>query len=157
MSKFVFGKRSKVKLYGDDTISGVRPIVAKLCCKALLYSTVDFSIIDGFRSERTQHDMFVNHRSELDGYEKLSDHQYGMAIDVIPVIHYEGKKLNPFDTENIHVARAWLEVYRAFMRAAMKLHLVVEFGFGYNVGGGRDWPHISVKGKAPKHFSGLAK
>jgi len=157
MSNFAFGKRSKSFLYGNDERGPVVDVVAKLCEKALYYSTVDFSIIDGKRTEAQQQDMFNSGKSELDGVEKLSDHQYGMAIDVLPIVHVDGVKVNSFDVSIPEVKLGWLELYRAFMRASFKLGLVLEFGFGYNVGGGRDNPHISILGYVPKDFSGLAQ
>jgi len=135
MSKFKFGKKSKEKLDGVDER------VKRLCEKALKYSTVDFSVIDGLRTQSEQKAMFDKGASELDGQMFVSDHQLGLAIDVIPYV--DG--LDPWDVDNVDVKLAYMEMYRAFMRASMKLGMLLEFGFGYNIGGGRDWPHISVK------------
>ena len=67
-----------------------------------------------------------------------------MAIDVIPYV----KGLDIWAVDDARVAQAYLEMYRAFMRASMKLGLVLEYGLGYNIGkSGRDYPHISVIGK----------
>jgi len=133
MKEYKFGKRSK------DKLSDVQPEVVELCNKALKYSTIDFSVIDGKRTTEQQRAMFDSGNSELNGTDGISDHQTGYAIDVIPVV-----KGNVWDTEDLEVKAAWLEVYRAFMRSGMKLGLNLEFGLGYNIGGGRDWPHISV-------------
>lgn len=132
---FVFGKRSKKKL------KNVNEVVKRVCKRALAESTVDFSVIDGFRTQEQQKEMYDKGVSELDGTNNISDHQTGMAIDVIPVL--KGK--NIWDTEDLEVRSAWLEVYRAFMRAGMKEGAQLEFGLGYNISGGRDWPHISIK------------
>ena len=151
MSNFRFGRRSKAKLYGDSTHPGVHPKVAELCVKALGYSEVDFGIIDGVRLTMEQQQMFANKRSMLDGVNKISDHQIGLAIDVLPTVHDEhGNRLDPYDISDNRVKVAWLEVYRAFMRASMKLGLVIEFGLGYNIHGGHDWPHMSVKNLSPE-------
>ena len=149
MTKFVFGKRSKRCLYGHGEVGPVLPITIELCTKALQYSKVDFSIIDGRRTKERQQELYGLGSTTLDGVTNLSDHQYGLAIDVIPVIKHKSgryKILGPYDVEDISVRDAWFEVYRAFMRASMKLKITVEFGLGYNIGGGRDWPHISIKG-----------
>jgi len=135
MGKFKFGKRSREKLDGVDER------VKRLCEKALKYSTVDFSVIDGLRTQSEQKAMFDKGVSELDGQMFVSDHQLGLAIDVIPYV--DG--LDPWDVDNDQVKLAYMEMYRAFMRASMKLGMLLEFGFGYNIGGGRDMPHISVK------------
>jgi len=135
MSKFKFGTGSL------DNLDGVDDRVIMLCKKALKYSTVDFSVIDGLRTQSEQKALFDAKKSELDGMMLTSDHQLGLAIDVVPYI----KGMDVWDVKDPEVAAAWLELYRAFMRAAMKLNMVLEFGVGYNIAGGRDYPHISVK------------
>lgn len=151
MSGFVFGNRSRRMLYGTEERPGVKPIVVSVAVTALKVSTVDFGVIDGYRLTEDQIALYKEKRTTLDGINKKSDHQSGYAIDVIPVVRDEdGNKLNPFDVDNIVVRLAWMELYRAFMRAGMKHKAIIEFGFGYNVSGGRDYPHISIKGKYPK-------
>ena len=132
---FLFGKRSKKKLKNVDDV------VKRVCKRALNISTVDFGVIDGFRTQEQQQEMFDKGVSELDGTMKISDHQLGLAVDVIPILR--GHDI--WDTEDLEVRSAWLELYRAFMRAAMKEDVQLEFGLGYNISGGRDWPHISFK------------
>lgn len=136
MSKFKFGKRSSEKL-GTTNV-----VVQELCERALKYSKVDFSVIDGLRTQEQQKAMYDNGKSELDGTNKISDHQTGFAVDVIPYC----KGLNPWDVSDDSVKAAYLEMYRAFMRASMKMGVHLEFGLGYSIGGGYDYPHISVKG-----------
>ena len=133
---FLFGKKSKKKLEGTNEV------VQRVCKRALEISTVDFSIIDGFRTQKQQKKMFDKGASELDGTMRISDHQTGMAVDVIPYI----RGMDVWDTKDLAVRSAWLEIYRAFMRAAMQEDVQLEFGLGYNISGGRDWPHISFKG-----------
>jgi peptidoglycan L-alanyl-D-glutamate endopeptidase CwlK len=133
---FVFGKKSKKKLKNVDEV------VKRVCKRALEISTVDFSVIDGFRTQEQQREMFDKGASELDGTMKISDHQTGMAVDVIPFL----RGYDIWDTKDLTVRSAWLELYRAFMRAAMQEGVELEFGLGYNISGGRDWPHISFKG-----------
>jgi peptidoglycan L-alanyl-D-glutamate endopeptidase CwlK len=136
-NNYKFGRRSREKL------EGTQEIVKVLARKALKYTTVDFSVIDGRRTQTEQKAMFDAGKSELDGSMKISDHQTGLAIDVIPVIDK-----SVWDVKDSEVAAAWLELYRAFMRAAMKLGVELEFGVGYNIGSeGRDYPHISIKGR----------
>jgi len=132
---FLFGKKSKKKL------KNVNEVVKRVCKRALDISTVDFSVIDGFRTQEQQKKMFDKGASELDGTNLISDHQLGLAVDVIP--YMRGKDI--WDTKDLEVRSAWLEVYRAFMRAAMQEGVQLEFGLGYNISGGRDWPHISFK------------
>ena len=132
-----FGKRSR------QSLDGVQPEVRELCEMALSISEVDFAVIDGFRTAKQQKEMYMSGASELDGVNRISDHQIGKAVDIIPYV----KGIDIWAVHEPEVAVAWLEVYRAFMRASMKKKLVLEFGLGYNVGGGRDYPHIAVVGK----------
>jgi len=131
-----FGKRSRKYL------DGVHADVRALAELALSYSTIDMAVIDGFRTAEQQKEMFDAGKSELDGINGISDHQIGKAHDVIPYV----KGMDIWDVEDPVVAAAWLEVYRSYLRAAMKLGLVLEFGLGYDIAGGRDYPHISIVG-----------
>lgn len=135
MNNFKFGKRSK------ENLAGTKQKVRELAELALMYSTVDFSVIDGLRTTEQQQEMFKAGKSELDGVYKKSDHQSGKAIDVIPYVD----DIDIWAVDNPKVAFVWLELYRALMRAAMKLDMKIEFGVAYNIGGGRDYPHISWK------------
>jgi len=134
MGKFVFGKRSNEKL------SGVEPEVKELCELALKFTKIDFGVIDGLRTAEEQQTLYKQGKTELDGFSRKSCHQSGKAVDVIPI----SKEYDIWNVDNPHVAYLWLEVYRAFMRASKKLGLQLEFGVGYNISGGRDYPHISV-------------
>jgi len=156
MSTFAFGNGSKEKLYGNNDRPAVHPMVSKLAVKALGYSTVDFSIIDGRRLTADQQKVFAAGASALDGINQISDHQRGLAIDIYPCVKRDGKRVNMYDIDDPYVVTQWLEVYRAFMRAAMKLGLVLEFGLAYNISGGRDWPHISIKGITPTDYSDMS-
>jgi peptidoglycan L-alanyl-D-glutamate endopeptidase CwlK len=130
---FTFGKRSKEKL------QGVEQITQDLCLLALEETKVDFGVIDGLRTTQQQQKLFLENKTELDGLIKKSAHQSGLAIDVIPVT-----KLDIWDINNPDVSVLWFEIYRGFMRASRKLNINLEFGFSYNISGGRDYPHIQI-------------
>lgn len=134
---FKYGKRSR------ENLDGVSPDVKALANLALEYSKIDMSIIDGFRTSKQQKKLFDKGLSELDGSNGISDHQTRMAIDFIPYV----KGLDIWNVSEPEVAQVWLECYRGWLRAAMKLNLALEFGLGYDINGGRDYPHISVKGR----------
>jgi len=157
-NNFRFGSRSLMNLTGIDKNGNkvnepVRDITKKLCEEALKWTNVDFSIIDGFRTVEQQQALYQEGRSTLDGINRKSYHQTGLAVDVIPVgLNKAGEKINPFDVNDDEVKLMWMEVYRAFMRASFKLKLHIEFGFGYNIGGGRDWPHIQIMPKDKTSF-----
>lgn len=134
MSNLRFGSRS------EENLLMVEKDTDRLCRLALEYTTQDFSIIDGFRTADEQSKLYSKGVTELDGINKLSAHQSGLAIDIIPY----ASGVDIWNTSNDKVKALWLEVYRAFMRAGMKLNLRLEFGLGYNIGGGRDYPHIQI-------------
>ena len=131
---FKFGTRSQEKLLM------VEDEIQKLCDLALRETTVDFSIIDGFRTVEDQQEMFNKGVSNLDGINKKSAHQSGLAIDVIPYV----KGIDIWDADNLEAKAAWFEVHRAFLRAARLLKYNIELGVSYNIGGGRDYPHIQI-------------
>ena len=135
MSKtFHWGKKSM------ELLAYVEPIVVKLCNEALKESKIDFKITSGLRTSEQQKALFLNKKSELDGINRLSDHQVGMAVDVYPI-----SKLNCFDYDDDEVKLVWQEIHRAFLRAAFHLGLNIELGFAYIIGGYPDYPHIAVK------------
>jgi len=157
MQDFSFGTKSKAKLYGDDTHPGVHPDVAAMCEKALDISRYDFSIIDGVRTAEEQKKMYDDGVSELDGVNKISDHQRRLAIDVYPLARVDGKRVNMYDIRDQFVVSVWLEIYRSFLRAARLKGLVLELGLTYDMRSptSHDWPHISIKGRVPADYSGM--
>lgn len=154
---FKFGRRSKAKLYGDNEHPGVAVEVAQLCELALTYTKCDFGIIDGVRLRHEQRGMYDAKHSALDGTNKISDHQIGLAIDFLPTnTSGMGEGLDMYDTKDPRVLAVWLECYRAFTRAGRKLNLALEFGLGYLIHGGPDMPHISIVGKIDKTVREMA-
>lgn len=148
-NNFKFGRRSKGFLYGTDDHPGVKEATQRLCVAALKETTVDFGVIDGFRTTEQQQAIYAKGNSELDGVINKSYHQSGYAVDVIPVVidKNTGERLNPWDVEIDQVKVAWFEVGRAFLRAAFKLNLDVTWGVAFNISGGRDYPHFQIKFK----------
>ena len=136
MMMYSFSQRSL------DNLEFVNTKLIDVARLALKESKVDFSVIDGYRSEERQKALYEAGKSEADGVINKSAHQSGKAIDVIPYV----KGLDIWDTNNGEVAKAWIELYRAFMRASRILDVNIEFGLGYNIGNGYDYPHIQLKG-----------
>lgn len=134
--RYTFGTKSKQYLYNPQ----IKDEVRTLCKMALEFSTIDFSIIDGFRSAKEQNELYKKGKTELDGFQLLSPHQSGLAVDVFPYV----PTLDCWDVANPQVAFVWLEIYRAFLRAARILNLNLELGVSYNIGNGRDYPHIQI-------------
>jgi len=144
-TKFSFDKASRELLYGSSTSLGVSPTTAKLAELALSKSRVYFSIVSGCRTAKQQQALYIKKRSNADGVTNLSDHQTGNAIDIYPRIKVAGKPLNMYNKEDPRVKKVWHEVYGYFRDAAKDLGYTLEFGFNYNIHGGGDWPHISIK------------
>jgi len=137
---FTFDKASVAALYGRGKSKGVLPITAKLAEMALSLSKVYFSITSGFRTAGEQYVAYSSGNSSLDGMNKISDHQLGKAIDVYPRVSAGGKAVNMYNVKSEQVKAIWNEVYIAFVKAAKKLGLILEFGQTFN-----DWPHIGIK------------
>ncbi len=139
MNNFIFGNGSKSKL------AGVKSIMVDLCLKALRESKYDFSITDGLRTAQQQNEIFKNKHSDCDGYQVLSIHQSGLAVDILPYVKDEdGVLINCYDYENIQVKVIYQEVHRAFLRSARKMGLNLELGITYNFGDEHDYPHIQI-------------
>jgi len=137
---FSFGARSK------ENLEDVVPELIELCELALKESDIDFSIIEGFRSNERQFKLYKQKKSELDGIKKMSAHQLGYAVDVLPYTRDEnGSILNCWNYNNPKVRLAWYEVHRAFLRAGRLLKLDLELGLTYNINSEFDYPHIEIK------------
>ncbi|MBS3789201.1 hypothetical protein KGY79_13530, partial [Candidatus Bipolaricaulota bacterium] len=67
-------------------MGGVDERLVALMYEALKNSPVDFGIAwrGGRRTAKEQKELFVKGRSYKDGYDKMSKHQTGHAIDVLP-------------------------------------------------------------------------
>ena len=53
------------------------------------YTPIDFCIIDngGYRTAGLQHELFIAGNSKCDGIVNLSEHQKGLAIDLVPWVY----------------------------------------------------------------------
>jgi hypothetical protein len=64
-------------------LSGVDKALVDVYLEAANY--MDIRIIWGYRTPDEQHDLYVQHLSTKDGYEKLSKHQLRKAVDSVPL------------------------------------------------------------------------
>ena len=80
MSEFKFGNRSESKL---ATVHKALQLTAR---KALDYGMADFCVFDGRRTAEEQHKLYLDGKSQCDGYKSKSFHQSGMAMDCVPVL-----------------------------------------------------------------------
>ena len=62
--------------------------IAEIIIEAIKYSTIDFGIpVDGGRrTAERQNEIFKDGNSKADGYDKLSKHQSGDAVDIIAYV-----------------------------------------------------------------------
>lgn len=132
----------------------LHPKIKEFMEDVLKESKYDISIIEGVRTQDAQISYFEKGLSELDGVEKMSDHQaekyednLARAIDFIP---YAPDK-DIWVVEDLAVKNIWTECFRAILRVdrlwkQKGIDVGLELGWTYNIGSGRDYPHISFKG-----------
>lgn len=115
-------------------LSGVNSKLALIVGMVLARDKVDLTIISGFRTAQKQNKIFLDGRSQLDGYNKISYHQTGNAIDFIPY---------PF------VINDWRDVNK-FVLIGQELKLAAKhLGFNYSYGG--DWKTFKDYGHFELH------
>ena len=132
----------------------LHPQIKVFMSEVLKISKVDISVIDGVRNAEQQQILFLKGVTELDGINELSDHQLekyddnlGHAIDVIPYV----KGVNIWDVDNHKINLLWSELFRVVLRVDRiwkqyhNIDVGLELGWTYDIGGGRDYPHISFK------------
>lgn len=79
---YYLGKRS---IANQD---GVSPYLQMVNIRAISICSSDYGVLEsgGERTAREQHQIFTDGHSKCDGYEKLSYHQSGNALDTVPYI-----------------------------------------------------------------------
>ena len=128
---YKFGVRSKRNL----EMASVE--LVKLCNEVIKH--IDFTVIESHRSIERQQTLYKEGKSQLDGINNKSKHNYmpSRAIDVIP---YQ-KGHNPFDgTEKSELM--FYRLYREFERAAIRLHIKINWGGFWSF---KDYPHIELR------------
>lgn len=91
-------------------LEGVNPKLIQVIEYALTKSKVDFGIpkLGGMRTSLEQRKLFIEGKSQLDGYEKKSAHQSGDAFDIFAYVDgkasYEEKDLLQCATAILHAA-----------------------------------------------------
>lgn len=102
---FTLSEKSK------ENMRGVNPILQILAERAIVLSEVDFGILEngGFRTAEQQNDLYFRGASQLDGYNRISFHQLGNALDLVPYINkkYTWKDIEAFKKINEAVMKAW--------------------------------------------------
>ncbi len=121
---------------------GVNPDLIECAKRALSRSKYDMTIpwMGGVRSAEDQHKIYLDGNSKCDGYENLSYHQTGNAIDVIPVGNIEAAYKNTRALN--YFARLMLEEWQDMLTYGEATGIMVWGGtFGST---GWDKPHFEV-------------
>ena len=129
---FYFSESSQEKL--DTT----HRLIQELMTNVLKY--IDITILEGHRTQERQMELFLTHRSELNGTNKLSKHQQfpSLAVDVIP---YK-KGHNVFDGSEKSTLMFYELARRVFIEAR-KLGLNITWGGHWE--SLIDMPHWQIK------------
>lgn len=126
---FKFGHKSQQRLETVDFR------LQKIAARALAISKVDFGIPEygGKRTSADQQRLYQQGKSQLDGINKTSYHQTGLALDVYAFI--DGKA-------------SWDKHHLAMIATAM-LQAAAEFGYQLTWGGlwknFEDYPHFQLE------------
>lgn len=105
---YYLGKRSILNM------DGVSPYLQMTAIRTIAICPVDFGVLEtgGERTASMQYNIFKQGNSKCDGYEKLSYHQSGNALDLVP---YIGGK---FTWNN---KQAFIDIYYSFKEAETQL------------------------------------
>lgn len=125
---FVFGQRS------EDNLRGVNPQLVAVVRRALLLSTVDFTVIEGLRTAERQRQLLAERKTKV----SHSKHQDGLAVDLFPV-------------GGTWQAAEFIPVHHAMQQASDELGVRIRWGGDFN-GDGHDvgndnWdcPHFELR------------
>lgn len=125
---YSFSSKSK------NIIDGVNNQLQAVCHRAIEISSIDFGIPSsgGMRTAQEQNRLFTNGKSKCDGYDLLSYHQSGNAIDVYAYV--DGKA--SWKVEHLNI------VALAVLAAASELGVKLKWGGHFK--GGWDKPHFEL-------------
>ena len=117
-----------------DHCEGIDPRLIEIRDLAIQITLVDFGIpsTGGVRTALVQNQLFKDGKSNCDGYEKISEHQKGKALDFYAYVHGQAS----WDRGHLTMVAA------AFLQAASKL--------GYKLSWGGLW-----KSRNPKTTNGI--
>jgi peptidoglycan L-alanyl-D-glutamate endopeptidase CwlK len=134
-----FSERSKKNL------SGIHPDLVQVMNRSIIDSPVDFTIIEGVRTQDRQQELYAQGRTKpghivtyADGIVNKSNHQahedgYGYAVDLYPFV---GGKLNLNDVESLKKIAAHIKAI------ALSLNINVGWGGDWKM---RDYAHFELK------------
>lgn len=117
-----------------ERLAGVDPDLVRVAHRALQLTRIDFGIPEhgGLRTPEEQHRLYLDGKSNADGYQSKSYHQSGNALDFYAYV--EGKA----SWQPEHLA----QVACAFLQAAGELGVNLEWGGLWK--SFRDMPHVQI-------------
>ena len=123
---YSFGKKSQKNL------DSCHPDIQKILNRLIQY--YDFSVIEGYRSQERQQELFSQGKSTLDGVETKSKHQVypSMAVDIIP---YK-KDHNPWEDSQDNLKRYY---FMMGMVKSLALEMYINGEVEHSVRFGLDW------------------
>lgn len=126
----------KLSSTSEMRLEGVDPRIPQVIALALTISLIDFGIPGdgGKRTAERQNQLFLDGKSQLDGYGKLSYHQSGKAFDVFAYV--DGKA----SWDELHLTH----VATAILSAASQLGVPLKWG-GHFKPNGWDKPHFEIR------------
>lgn len=121
-------------------LEGVERILADVVREALSNSPIDFMIADhgGVRTAEEQNSLFKKGASKCDGFHKISKHQTGDAVDIVPIV--EGKTT----TDNVN---AYCIVAGSILSTAKRRGVDITWGGTFNSKKWNGWDkgHFELK------------
>ena len=123
-----------------ENLKGVNPILIEILERALEISStradgVDFTITStaGIRTPEQQNRLFKEGVSKADGYKKISKHQTGDALDVVPYVNGRAS----WDEKEL------LKVAVCMLQASKELDYNIQWGGFWRTF--KDLPHYQIK------------
>lgn len=125
----------KLSKTSEDRLIGVNPDLIRVINRALEISKIDFGIpqYGGLRTATEQNFLYLDGKSQLDGFHKKSNHQSGNAFDVFAYVDGKASWNKEYLT---HIATAIL---------AAASELGVKLSWGGHWKSFVDMPHFEIK------------
>jgi len=131
---FLFGTRSYGNLYGNGVLKHmVHPFLQELCLRTIRKCPVDFTIIQGWRSDEAQNEAYEAGNSKLKGGRSNHNKTPSRAVDFSPY---------PIDFTDIP---KYLVIVNEFKKEAVLMGLPIICGADWVM---RDYGHIELPNNA---------
>jgi len=136
---FAFSKKSV------ERMKGVNPQLIIIFNEALKNSPIDWGVPNdgGIRTAIRQNELFADGNSKCDGYDNLSNHQSGNALDFYAYVNGKAS----WEKHHLAMVAGVIMSTATRLRKQGKIDIELKWGaeFGSNDFNGFDFPHIEVK------------